>query len=121
MLRVKLMSILLCVSFLVIYLHASQAFAQKPLEQYMRCDQDPYDRITTQCILAIYPGTRSDDVSAKIECYHNNEIQTFSCRYWWASSTLEYSCTSPTGEITLFKPRDIQTNPQRVCNTLCKG
>ena len=112
---------LIVASFLVIQTHPSLAFGQEPLEQSMKCDQDPYDRLSKECILAIYPGGRFDDVIAKIDCRHSNEVQTLSCRYTWTSSTLEYSCTSPSGEITLLRPLDVRTNPQRVCTMLCKG
>ena len=121
MLRLKLISILLVASFLVMHTQPSPVLGQDQLEQYLKCDQDPYDGRSKECILAIYPGGRFDDVIAKIECRHNKEVQTFSCLYAWTSSTLEYSCTSQSGEITFIRPLDIKTNPQRVCTTLCKG
>jgi hypothetical protein len=121
MLCLKLMTLLIILSSFVIYIQPPQALGQEPHEQYMECDKDPYDRLSKECILAIYPGAQFDDVIAKIDCHHNNEIQTFSCRYELTSSTLEYSCTSTSGETTLLRPLDIRTNPQRVCTTLCKG
>jgi hypothetical protein len=121
LLRLKLMSILLFSSFLVIHTQPSPVLGQEPLEQYMKCNQDPYDRLSKECILAVYPGGRFDDVIAKIDCLHNTEVRVFFCRYAWTSSTLEYSCTSHSGEVTLLRPIDIRTNPQRVCTTLCKG
>jgi hypothetical protein len=121
MLRLKLVVIVLAASFVVIHVEPSEALGRELLDQRMTCDQDPYERQSKECILAIYPEDRSDDVIAQITCRHRSEVEAYSCRYWWTSSPLEYSCSSSSGEITWLKPLDIRANPQRVCNALCKG
>jgi hypothetical protein len=120
-LPLRLLFALLFACFLVIQPPPSEALAQEVIEQYMTCSQDSYDRLSKECRLALYRASRSDEVAAIVECYHGNDTQTFPCGYEWISSSLEYSCTSPSGEMTLFKPLDMRSNPQRVCSTLCKG
>lgn len=121
MLRIELLSLSLILSFFVIYAQPSQALAQESRELSMKCGKDPYDKRSKECILVLYPEGQFDEVIAKIDCRHENKVQTFSCRYGLTSSALEYSCTSLTGEITFLKPLDITLNPDRVCTSLCRG
>ena len=121
MVRVKLMCILLFACVIVMQPHPSSVLGQGTVRQQMRCDPDPYDPLPKECVVTIFPGNRSDEDAARIECRHGSDVETFPCRYSSTSSGLEYSCTSSSGETTLFRPRDIGTNPQRVCNALCRG